>query len=461
MSVFDEAAPALRALLGPRLDLRDSTRDAHGRDESPFDPRPPDGVAYPVSTDEVAEILRICSATRLPIVPYGAGTSVDGHILPTRGGLTLDLSRMDRILDVDPADLVVRVEAGVHRVALNERLGRDGLFFPVDPGADATLGGMAATGASGTLAFHYGSMRQNVLALRAVLADGRIVDTGTGTRKSSAGYDLTRLLVGSEGTLAIITEVTLRVAGIPEEIAAATCSFPTLSAGAEAAAEIVASGVPVARCEFLDGVAMAAVNDRFGLDEPALPTLFFEFHGSPAGVAEQAEASGSIVEAHGGTGFRWSVDQADRTRLWTARHEALYAALSLRPGARPLSTDVCVPTSRLAECVDRAQELLDAAPFPAVTIGHVGDGNFHCILLIDPAAAGELDEAKRIGEQLSEIAIELGGTCSGEHGIGLGKRSALAAEVGPVGIELMRAVKTAFDPAGILNPDKILLPIDG
>jgi D-lactate dehydrogenase (cytochrome) len=449
------ALAALREILGDRLDTSPASLDLHGRDESPFEPRRPDAVAFVRSTDEVAAVLRTCSEHRLPVVPFGAGSSVDGHVLPTRGGLSLDLTRMDRILGISVDDLLVRVEAGVQRVALGERLRREGLLFGVDPGADATLGGMAATGASGTLALRYGSMRENVLGLTVVLADGRIVRTGAATRKSSAGYDLTRLIVGSEGTLAVITELTLKLHGIPERVAAAACSFPTLADGVAAAVAIVGSGIPLARCEFLDATAIRAVNARFGSDAPERPTLFFEFHGSPVSVADDAAAAEAIAPLHRGSDFRWSLDQADRNKLWLARHEALFASLALRPGCRALSTDVCVPRSRLAECVAAAEALLADAPFPFVIIGHLGDGNFHCILLVDPDAPSEMAGAERAAERLTEIALELDGTSSGEHGIGLGKRTALVREAGPEGVAVMRAIKRALDPLGILNPDKI------
>jgi D-lactate dehydrogenase (cytochrome) len=367
---------------------------------------------------------------------------------------------LDAILDVRPDDLLVVVQAGVRRVPLNERLARDGLFFSVDPGADATLGGMAATGASGTTTVRYGSMRDNVLALTAVLADGTVIRTGRATRKDSAGYDLTRLLVGSEGTLAVITELTLRVFGIPERISAARCTFPSLTDGVAAATAIVRMGIPVARCEFLDAPSIRAVNAYEGTELPEAPSLFFEFHGTPASVQEQAEEAHSVVAEFGGSDFNWTADEGERRRLWHARHNAYPAGLAAVPGARSLTTDAAVPLSLLPEAVERAERIFTGQPFVWSMLGHVADGNFHALLLFDPADDVAHDAALGAAKELTREVIALGGTCTGEHGIGLGKRQALVDQAGESTVAVMRSVKQAFDPRNILNPGKVLLPAE-
>jgi D-lactate dehydrogenase (cytochrome) len=451
------ALEELEELLGDRLATSSSVLDLHARDESTFPPLRPQAVALPQTTAEVASVIAVCRRHGIPVIPFGTGSSLEGHVLPTRGGLTLDLSGMDEILEVSEADLDCRVQAGVRRVQLNDALGGRGLFFPVDPGADATLGGMAATGASGTMTVRYGTMRENVLGLQVVLADGTVVRTGSRARKSSAGYDLTRLFLGSEGTLGVITELVLRLHGIPEHVAVARVSFPSVTDAVETAIAIVQLGVPIARCELLDATVVRAVNAFAGLEEPEAPMLFLEFHGSEAGVAEQLETVEEIAGGFGGSAFRFATKAEERTRLWRARHEAYFAQLALRPGSRVVTTDACVPVSTLARCIE--ETLADAAPlpFPAPMVGHVADGNFHCGLVVDPSDPGELEIAKAFAARLSQRAIELGGTCTGEHGIGLGKREALVRQYGPEGIELMRSLKRALDPDGLLNPDKILI----
>jgi D-lactate dehydrogenase (cytochrome) len=446
----------LRSDLGDRLLTGDDVRRAHGTDEGWHAPMAPDAVAEAESTDDVVAIVRTCARHRVPIVPFGAGTSLEGHIAAVNGGISLDLGRMDQVLEVNGEDLDCRVQAGVRRQALNDRLSRDGLFFPIDPGADATLGGMAATRASGTNAVRYGTMRENVLGLTAVLADGRVVRTGTRARKSSAGYDLTRLLVGSEGTLGVITEVSVRVHGIPEQIASAVCSFDTVGDAVASVIETIQLGIPVARVEFLDRVQVDACNRYSGLDLPVQPLLLFEFHGSPATVTDDAAAVERIVRAHDATGWTWATDQAERNRLWKARHDAYYAALALRPGSRGVSTDVCVPISRLAQCVDETRVDLDNSGLLAPIVGHVGDGNFHVILLFDPEDPAEHATALDVHDRMVHRALALGGTCTGEHGVGYGKLAYMGAEHDTAALDAMRAIKHALDPDGILNPGKLV-----
>jgi D-lactate dehydrogenase (cytochrome) len=448
------ALDELAALLGDRFTTSLPIREAHGRDESWHPVMAPDAVAFATSTEEVSAIVRICARHRFPVIPFGTGTSLEGHISARHGGLSLDLSGMDQILEVNAADLDVHLQAGVTRKALNVHLRDQGLFFPIDPGADASLGGMAATRASGTNAVRYGTMRENVLNLTAVMADGRIVHTARRARKSSAGYDLTRLLVGSEGTLGIITELTLRLYGIPEAISSGVVSFTNFGDAIDAVIETIQSGLPVARIEFLDEVQVAACNAYSKLSLPETPLLLIEFHGSDASVAEQATRFGEIAAAHGGGAFQWATLAEDRTRLWEARHNALYAALALKSGAKGLITDVCVPISNLAEAIRGTKADLATSGILAPMVGHVGDGNFHLIMLVDPDNAEQLAEAQAIHDRMVMRVLALDGTCTGEHGIGEGKMKFLEAEHGE-GIAVMRAIKHALDPLNILNPGKM------
>jgi len=428
----------------------------HGKDESCYAPVPPDAVVFAQSTEEVAMVVRLCHAHKVPVIAYGTGTSLEGHLHALRGGICVDLSGMNRVVAVRPEDLDATVQAGVTRKALNGALRDTGLFFPIDPGADASLGGMAATRASGTNAVRYGTMRENVLGMTAVLADGRIVKTGSRARKSSAGYDLTRLLIGSEGTLGIITELTVRLYPLPEAISSAVCAFPTVGAAVDTVIQTIQLGVPVARIELLDALALTAINRHSKLALREAPTLFFEFHGSPAGVEEQAKTVQDIAAANDGMDFEWTARPEDRTRLWQARHDAYYACLGLKPGARSLTTDVCVPISRLADCIAETYADLDASRLTAPLVGHVGDGNFHLLLLADPDDRDENERARDFSNRLVERAIRMEGTCTGEHGVGIGKRKYLAIEHGDAALDVMRAIKRALDPDDLLNPGKIL-----
>jgi D-lactate dehydrogenase (cytochrome) len=451
----EPAIAELQGLLGERLSTSPSARDLHGRDESSLAPAAPDAVAFPRSTEEVAAIVSVCARHGVPVIPFGAGSSVEGQVIATRGGVSLDTQQMDQIRRISVDDLDVTVQAGVRRTVLEKRLGQDGLFFSVDPGADATLGGMAATGASGTNTVRYGTMRENVLDLEVVLADGSVVHTGTRARKSSAGYDLTHLFIGSEGTLGVITELTLRVRGIPEAVSAATCSLPSVEAAVVTAIATVQAGIPVARCELLDAAMMRAVNAHSQLANPEAPTLFLEFHGTPASVEEDARGVAEIAREHGGGDFEWASRTEDRNRLWRARHNAYFAGLALRPGCRALTTDVCVPVSELTACIEETLEDVGHLPFPAPLLGHVADGNFHLMLLLDPASGEERRVAADVYDRLVARAIAAGGTCTGEHGVGLGKRRALVDQAGPA-LAVMQSVKRALDPAGLFNPDKVL-----
>jgi D-lactate dehydrogenase (cytochrome) len=446
----------LRQLLGDRVSTGASVREQHGRDESAYPAMPPDAVAFPRSTDEIAAIARLCHAHDVPMIPYGVGSSVEGHVLAPRGGVSIDLAQMNAVLAVHAEDLDAVVQPGATRRILNEALKGTGLFFPLDPGADPTLGGMAATRASGTNAVRYGTMRENVLALTVVLADGTVLRTGTRARKSSAGYDLTRLFVGSEGTLGIITELTVRIHPLPEAISAATCQFPTVRAAVETVIRTIQLGVPVARCELLDAASIRALNRHSALGLAEAPMLFFEFHGSPAGVAEQAEAVQAVAAEHGGMGFAWSATPEERTRLWTARHNCYFACLNLRPNARVVSTDVCVPISRLADCIAETEADVRASGLPIILLGHVGDGNFHLGINVDPAAHDEMERAEDLNRRLVARAIAMGGTSTGEHGIGLGKLEFLQAEHGAAAVATMRAVKRALDPKNLMNPGKVI-----
>ena len=450
--VIDE----LKGFLGERLITNRVILEQHGRGEGPYDGVAPEAVAMVHSTAEVARVVAACNAVRLPVMAFGVGTSLEGHVAALEGGICLDLSEMNRVLEVSVEDLDCKVEAGVRRRQLNDELRHSGVFFPVDPGADATLGGMAATRASGTNAVRYGTMRELVLGLTAVMADGRIVETGGRARKSAAGYDLTRLLIGSEGTLGIITELRLRLFGIPEAVSAAVATFPSVEAAVEAVMLTIQTGIPIARIELLDEVQMRACIAYSKLDElEAVPTLFFEFHGSDAGVREQAEAVEAIAKEFGAADFRWSTKTEERNRLWRARHDAYYAAVALKPGCRGWATDVCVPISRLAQCIVETQADVADAGLLAPLVGHVGDGNFHLLFLLDPDDPEELARAKAANARLIDRALAMGGTCTGEHGIGFGKIASLEREHAS-GIELMRTIKRALDPNNILNPGKVV-----
>ena len=447
-------ATALGERFGDRFQQGEAIRLEHGRSETHFAPMPPDAVAFAESTEEVVDAVNLCREAGVPIIAYGAGTSVEGNTLAVQGGVALDLSRMTRIVAVNSGDFDCVVEAGVRREQLNEYLRDQGLFFPIDPGANATIGGMASTRASGTNAVRYGTMREAVLGLTVVTADGRVVRTSRRARKSSAGYDLTRLFVGAEGTLGIITEVTLRLHAIPEAISAATCSFETIAGAVDTVVQSIQLGIPLARVEILDDMQIRAVNRWSKMDLPELTTLFFEFHGSERYVAEQVETVRELASANGGGEFRWANRTEERSALWKARHEAYYAAVNLRPGAVGWATDVCVPISRLAECIGETKEWLDASSVPATILGHVGDGNFHVVFSIDPESPAELEEVKAINARLVRRALEMDGTCTGEHGIGLGKQQWLEEELGDA-VDLMRSIKRALDPANILNPGKV------
>ena len=446
---------ALGALVSGRISTNDSVLDLHGRDESAFPPVKPSAVITVHSTEEVSAVLKYCNTHDIPVVAFGAGTSLEGHVLPLFGGISLDLSAMDKILEISADDLTVRVQAGVKRMALNKKIASDGLFFSVDPGADATIGGMTSTGAAGTTTVRYGSMRENVLKLTAVLADGTIIHAGRETRKLSAGYDLTRLIVGSEGTLAIVTEITLRVFGIPEKMAAAVSRFPTLADGVQAAIAVVRSGVAIARCEFLDAQCIKNVNAHDGLDLEEAPTLLFEFHGSPRSVEEDAQVVQEIAAEFGGTNFEWTSEEGARRKLWQARHNAYWAGISAHPGKRAISTDAAVPLSKLAEAVALTEKILSESPFPFSILGHVADGNFHAFIITDPNKPEELPAVRELTHHMTDAIIDMGGTCTGEHGIGAGKISSLEKEAGPGSIAVMASIKNALDPKGILNPGKI------
>ncbi|AZG07533.1 FAD-binding protein [Pigmentiphaga sp. H8] len=449
---------ALAARFGDRLSLNASVREHHGRDESPYPAVPPDAVVFAESTDDVVAAVQACAAHGVPLIAYGSGSSLEGHVLAIEGGITLDVSRMNRVLSVNPDDLTVTVQAGVTRKQLNNEIRDTGLFFPIDPGADASLGGMAATRASGTNAVRYGTMRDNIVSLTVVTAQGKVIRTARRAKKSSAGYDLTRLFIGSEGTLGIITEVTVRLYPQPEAVSAAVCNFPSVDAAVAAVIQTIQMGVPVARVELLDTATVRALNLYSKLTLRETPLLLFEFHGSPAGVEEQATTVQEITREHGGMDFEWAVHPEDRNRLWAARHNAYFATLQLRPGARASSTDVCVPISRLADCIRETNADLAQASFPTCVVGHVGDGNFHVQMLLDPDSQAEWAEAETINRRMVRRALDMDGTCTGEHGVGLHKMQFLAEEHGEDALALMRQVKQAFDPLNILNPGKILPP---
>ena len=448
----DALAASLRARFGERFSTADAVREHHGRDESPFPATPPDAVVFAHSTAEVADAVALCRAHQVPVIPFGAGSSLEGHLLAVRGGVSIDVSQMNRVLAINPEDLTATVQAGVTRKQLNEALKSTGLFFPIDPGADASLGGMAATRASGTNAVRYGTMKENVLGMTVVTAEGRVVRTARRARKSSAGYDLTRLYVGSEGTLGVIAEVTVRLYPVPEAMSAAVVSFPSLAQAIDAVIQIIQLGVPVARCEYLCEHSIRAINAHSHTTLREAPTLFFEFHGSASSVNEQAELAQQITREHGGQDFDWATRPEDRTRLWNARHNAYFACLQVRPGSRALSTDTCVPISRLSDSITGARRILDTAKFPTMIVGHVGDGNFHAVMLIDPDDRQEMAEAERLNDAIVRLALSMDGTCTGEHGIGLHKIGFLEEEAGDDALDLMRRIKRALDPANIMNP---------
>ena len=449
-----QAIAALRERFGARLSTVSGVRDHHAKDESWHHPHRPDAVVFPESTEDVVEIVRICAAYQTPVVAYGTGTSLEGNVIPHLGGVVVDLERMNQVLRVSADDLDVTVQARVTRKQLNAHVKDLGLFFPIDPGADASIGGMAATRASGTNAVRYGTMRDNVLSLTVVLSDGRVVRTSRRSRKSAAGYDLTRLFVGSEGTLGIITEVTLRLYGVPEAMAAAVCSFDSLEGAVNTVIQTIQLGIPVARIELLDEVQMNSLNRYSGMDHPVKNTLFIEFHGSDAGVKEQAETVQAVASDHGGGAFQWATQTEQRNALWKARHDVTYANKALRPGCEIWATDVCVPISRLAECILQTKEDLRHSFLTAPLVGHAGDGNFHLGFLIMRDDPAELAEAERLNERLVMRALAMDGTCTGEHGIGLGKRKYLLAEHGE-GVSVMRQIKQVLDPHNLMNPGKI------
>jgi D-lactate dehydrogenase (cytochrome) len=450
------AVDELRQLLGARANDSAAVREQHSHDESYHTPAAPDVVVFPRTTEEVSAIVKISAKHQVPVIPFGAGTSLEGHVNAIHGGITIDLREMNRILRVSAEDMDATVEAGVTRLQLNKALRALGVTFTVDPGADATIGGMTATRASGTTAVRYGTMRETVLGVTVVLADGRIVKTGTRARKSSAGYDLTRLFVGSEGTLGVLTEITVRLHPLPEAVSAAVCPFESLQGAVETVIATIQLGIPVARMEILDEVQMDAVNRYSKTSYPVAPTLFFEFHSdSERHVADQAEAVQALAAERGGRDFQWATRLEEREKLWRARHDTLYAALALRPGSRAQITDVCVPISRLAECILESKQDSLTAPFPIALVGHAGDGNFHLLYILDVNSQVELDTARRLNERLVMRALRLGGTCSGEHGVGTGKLKYLDAEHGPA-LELMRTLKRAFDPDNRMNPGKLV-----
>jgi D-lactate dehydrogenase (cytochrome) len=454
-AVPPEMRAALQARFGDRCSGALAVREQHGRDESPFDVPPPELVVFCESTEDVAAVVALADLHAVPVIAWGAGSSLEGHLLAVQGGVSIDLSRMNQIVALHADDLTVTVQAGVTRKQLNDEIRHSGLFFPIDPGADASLGGMTATRASGTNAVRYGSMRDNVLGLTVVTAQGEVIHTGTRARKSSAGYDLTRLMVGSEGTLGVITEVTLRLYPQPEALSAAVCSFASIDAAVRTTMQVIQLGVPIARCELLDANSVRAVNRHDKLDLPESPMLLMEFHGSAAGVQEQATTVQAVAAEFGGEHFQWATTPEQRSRLWTARHRAYLAGLQLKPGSRCVTTDACVPISRLAECVNASVTEADTSGLAYFVLGHVGDGNFHMCYLIDPARPEERATAERLNQQLVQRALRLGGTCTGEHGIGLHKQGFLLEETGAGSVEMMRSIKRALDPRNILNPGKI------
>jgi D-lactate dehydrogenase (cytochrome) len=450
------AVTALTAAFGNRVVTSQAVREQHANTTTWVANQPPDAVVFPQNTADVQQIVRICAEHKAPIIPFGVGTSLEGHINAPQGGVSVDFRDMDKMLAVHAEDFDCVIEPGITRKTLNEHLRDRGLFFPIDPGADASLGGMAATRASGTHAVRYGTMKDNVLAMKVVLANGEIMTTARRAKKTSAGYDLTRLMVGSEGTLGVITELTLKLSGIPEAIASGVCPFPTVEAACTAAILTIQSGIPVARIELLDALQIKASNAYSKLTLPEVPTLFVEFHGSDASVAEQSQRFGEIVAELGGGPFDWATKPEDRTRLWQARHDGYWAGRHLRPGATAFATDVCVPISRLAECVVATQRQIAELKLVAPILGHVGDGNFHLTLLVDMSDADEVKRAKLLMQRLVELSLAMDGTCTGEHGVGQGKMPYLKAEYGEPALHTMAAIKRALDPHNIMNPGKIV-----
>jgi len=450
----DRLLGRLQDFLGERLNISEAVRHHHGEDLTHYEVCLPDAVAFPESTEEVSRIVRLCRDHQVPVIPYGAGTALEGHFLAIRGGVTLDFSRMNRIVALRQDDMDCTVEAGVTREQLNHEIRDRGLFFPIDPGANASLGGMAATRASGTNAVRYGTMRENVIALKAVMADGAIIRTTGRAKKSAAGYDLTRLLVGSEGTLGIITEVTVRLYGIPDAMSAAVCPFDTLDGAVNTVVETIQLGVPVARIELIDELLIDIINRFSNLDNPLEPTLFMEFHGSEAAVREQAKTVEEIARGHGGHGFRWATRPEERNRLWKARHEGYMSVRAAFPGKDFWVTDVCVPISRLADCIRETREDIRRHKITAPLVGHVGDGNFHLTIPYDKTSEQDVARIERLNERLISRALEMEGTSTGEHGVGLGKKKYMAREHGPA-LDYMKLIKRALDPGNILNPGKI------
>jgi D-lactate dehydrogenase (cytochrome) len=454
-----ELMSALQTRFGAQCSTALAVREQHGRDESVYDVPPPAAVVFAQSTQDVADAVKLAALYKVPVIPFGVGSSLEGHLLAVQGGISIDVGRMNAVLSINAEDLTVTVQPGVTRKAVNEAVKSEGLFFPIDPGADASIGGMAATRASGTNAVRYGTMRENVLALEVVTASGEVIRTGTRAKKSSAGYDLTRLMVGSEGTLGIMTEVTLKLYPLPEAISAATCSFPSIEAAVRTTIQVIQMGIPIARCELIDAgtVRMVNAHSKLGLREEHM--LLMEFHGSPASVKEQAETVQEIASEFGANSengaFEWATTPEERTRLWTARHNAYFAAIQSKPGCRAVSTDTCVPISRLADCLLDSVAEADASGIPYFLVGHVGDGNFHFGYLIDPTKPEEREQAEVLNHQLVARALRLEGTCTGEHGVGLHKMDFLLTEAGSGAVDMMRTIKRALDPHNILNPGKI------
>jgi len=452
---LSSAIDELKSVLGERVSLSKSDLDIHGQSETYFPLTPPDAVVYPETTEEVQRIILICGEHGVPLIPWGTGTSLEGHSLAIQGGITVDFSRMNKVLRVDPEDMTCVIEPGVTREALNEELRATGLFFPVDPGANASIGGMVGTRASGTTAVRYGTMRDNVRALKVVLADGRIIETGTAARKSSAGYDLTALFVGSEGTLGMVTEITLKLSGIPEAISSAVCGFDRTEDAVNAVIATIQMGIPMARIEFVDADTVVAVNAWANMEIPPTPHLLVEFHGSDSSVAEDAARFGEVAEEFGAKGFEWSTNTEDRNRLWKMRHEAYWAILATRKGAKAVVTDMCVPISKLAEAIDTTRTDIASSGLSGPILGHVGDGNFHAILMVDPDDGADVAAAQALSGRMVARALDLGGTATGEHGVGMGKLSYMEAEHG-LGWDVMGDIKKALDPGNIMNPGKLV-----